>query len=412
MTAPETTASASAPPPLNGIKVLDFSRIIAGPLCTQQLADLGADVIKVENPDGGDDTRRMMNPSINGFGHFFVAFNRSKQSLTVDPRTDEGRTIILDLLKDTDVLVENYRPGVMKRFGLDYETLKDMFPKLIYLSVSAYGQTGPLSDRPGFDPVIQAESGMMSLTGEPDGEPMRHPLSIIDTMTGIQSVAAICAALLSRAQTGLGQRIDLALMDMAFAALGNAGLNYLCSGNNPNRTGNAHMTSTPTNLFYAEDGPIYMALGTDRLFGKLCRDVLDRPDLPDDPRFKTPVDRLANRPALFEILEDIFASKPRSHWLPKLHHLPAGPVRSVGDALNSAEAAARGMLVTVECPGGDTIRIIGSPLNMSGSKLRPYQAPPRLGQHTDAILHERLGYDAEQIAALRKSGAIGKAPDV
>jgi len=407
LTAPETTAAATAPPPLEGVRVLDFSRIIAGPLCTQQMADMGADVIKVENPDAGDDTRRMTTPNVGGEGHFFLAFNRSKQSLALDPRTEDGKAILLSLLEDIDVLVENYRPGVMKRFGLDYESLKDRFPKLIYLSVSAYGQTGPMWDRPGFDPVLQAESGMMSLTGEADGEPMRHALSLVDTMTGLQAVAAVCASLLARAKSGRGQRIDLALMDMAVASLGNAGLYYLCSGAQPQRAGNSHMTSTPTNLFYAADGPIYMALGTNRLYAQLCRDVLERPDLVDDPRFREPPDRLENRPALFAILKEIFATKPRDEWLKRMRHLPAGPVRMVGEALESEEVAARGMVAEIEHPKVGPIRVIGSPLNFSETKLRPYEPPPTLGQHTDSILRDRLGYDDARIAELRAAGVIG-----
>lgn len=407
MTAPEATASATQPPPLQGVKVLDFSRVIAGPLCTMQLADMGADVVKVENPDAGDDTRRMTTPSVGGEAHFFLAFNRSKQSLALDPRSPDGKAALLSLLEDTDVLVENYRPGVMKRFGLDYESLKDRFPKLIYLSVSAYGQTGPMQDRPGFDPVLQAESGMMSLTGEADGEPMRHALSLVDTMTGIQAVAAVCAALLARGQSGKGQRIDLALMDMAVASLGNAGLFYLCSGEQPMRAGNSHMTSTPTNLFYTQDGPLYMALGSDRLYGQLCRDVLDRPDLVDDPRFKGPTERLANRPELFEILATAFKTKPRAEWMKRMRHLPAGPVRMVGEALESEEVAARGMVAEIDHPKAGPIRVIGSPLNFSGSALRPYEAPPTLGQHTETILRERLGYDDAKIQALLDAGVIG-----
>ena len=406
MTAPETTANATAPPPLQGVKVLDFSRIIAGPLCTQQLADMGAEVIKVENPDAGDDTRRMTSPNVGGEAHFFLAFNRSKQSLTVDPRTDEGKEILLGLLADADVLVENYRPGVMKRFGLDYASIKDRFPRLIYLSVSAYGQTGPNWDRPGFDPVLQAESGMMSLTGEADGPPLRHALSLVDTMTGLQSVGAVCAALLAREKGGKGQHIDLALMDMAVASLGNAGLFYLCSGTQPQRAGNSHMTSTPTNLFETADGPIYMALGTNRLYGQLCRDVLERPDLVDDPRFKEPGDRLENRPALFGILAEIFATRPRDEWLKRMRHLPSGPVRGVGEALESEDVAARGMVAEVDHPKAGPIKIIGSPLNFSHSKLRPYEPPPLLGQHTDDILRDRLGYDAAKLAALKDKKVI------
>ncbi len=408
MTALETIANATAPPPLDGVKVLDFSRIIAGPLCTVQLADMGAEVIKVENPAFGDDTRRNTTPNAAGEAHFFLAFNRSKQSLTLDPRTDAGQEVLLRLLEDTDVLVENYRPVVMKRFGLDYESLKDRFPRLIYHSVSTYGQTGPMWDRPGFDPVLQAESGMMSLTGEPDGEPLRHPLNLVDSMTGLQSVSAICAALLAREKSGRGQRIDLALMDMAIASLGNAGLYYLVSGEQPPRAGNAHMTSTPTNLFYASDRPLYMALGSDRLYGQLCRDMLEWPDLAEDPRFCSPADRLAHRAELFKLLGDIFKTRTRAEWMAKMQHLPAGPVRQLGKALESEEVAARGMVVELDHPKAGPIRVIGSPLNFSDSQLRPYEPPALLGQHTLAILRDKLGYSEAEIAAMQEAGAVGE----
>ena len=222
--------SVAGAPPLQGLKIVDFSRIIAGPLCTQILADMGADVIKVENPDGGDDTRRLADPGVAGEGHGFLAYNRSKKSIALDIRTPAGREVALDLLADADVLVENFRVGGMKRFGLDYGSLSARFPGLIHVSISAYGQNGPLSDRPGFDPVLQAEFGMMSLTGEPDGQPMRHPLSLVDTMTALYAVGAINAALYARRDTGRGQQIELALADVAVAALGNAGLYFLCGG--------------------------------------------------------------------------------------------------------------------------------------------------------------------------------------
>ena len=360
----------SGAPPLRGVKVVDFSRIIAGPLCTQVLADMGAEVVKIENPATGDDTRRMAEPGAAGESHFFLAYNRNKKSLALDVRTPEGREVVLDLLADADVVVENFRVGVMKRFDLDYASLADRFPQLVYLSVSAYGQDGPMADRPGFDPVLQAEFGMMSLTGEPDGRPMRHPLSLIDTMTALYAAASVNAALLARRDTGRGQYIELALADVAVAALGNAGLYYLCSGEPPPRTGNSHITSTPTNLFQAADGPLYMALGTDRLFGQLCRDVLDRPDLADDPRFASPAARLANRPELFALLNGIFGSQPREHWLSKMRHLPAGPVRTVAEALESEEVAHRGMVRAIDHPAAGPIRILGSPIHFSDTPVR------------------------------------------
>lgn len=396
---------ASPPPPLNGVRVVDFSRIIAGPLCTQQLADLGADVIKIENPQSGDDTRRQTEPGIDGQSHFFLAFNRSKRSLALDVRTESGRDVVLKLLEQADVLVQNFRPGVMERLGLGYDALRERFPKLIYVSISAYGQVGPMSDRPGFDPVLQAESGMMSLTGEPDGPPLRHPLSIVDTMTALQAVGAINAALFARQTSGRGQMIDLALFDVAVAALGNAGLYYLCSGELPARSGNSHMTSTPTNLFDTENDPIYMALGTDRLYRQLCEDVLDRPELADDPRFKSSADRLLNRPELFTVLRDAFGAAPREHWLKKMRHLPAGPVRTVGDALDSEEVAAREMVTETLNQNGNPVRLLGSPIKLSDSPLRDAICPPELGADTDSILAD-LGVDSDTIAQWRQSGII------
>ncbi|MCY4231640.1 MAG: CoA transferase [Alphaproteobacteria bacterium] len=398
----------SGAPPLQGIKVVDFSRVIAGPLCTQVLADMGAEVIKIENPETGDDTRRMAEPGAAGESHFFLAFNRNKKSLALDIRTPEGKEIVFDLLAGADVVVENFRVGVMKRFGFDYAALAERFPQLVYLSVSAYGQDGPMADRPGFDPVMQAEFGMMSLTGEPDGQPLRHPLSLIDTMTALYAAASVNAALLARRETGRGQYVELALADVAVAALGNAGLYYLCSGAPPPRTGNSHMTSTPTNLFETADGPLYMALGTDRLFGQLCRDVLDRPDLPQDPRFASPAARLANRPALFAILDSIFKGHPRAYWLAKMRHLPAGPVRTIAEALESEEVAHRGMVRHIEHVTAGPIRILGSPIRFSDTPVRVDAAPPPLhGGDTDAVLRG-LGYDDARIAALRASGTLGK----
>ena len=238
-------------PPLDGVRILDFSRIIAGPLCTQQLADMGAEVIKIENPDGGDDTRRLTTPGAHGLSHFFLAFNRNKKSVALDLTKPEALPVVHALAAQCDVLVQNFRPGVMARFGLDYDALAARHPHLIYLSVSAYGQSGSMADRPGFDPVLQAEFGLMSLTGEPEGQPLRHPLSIIDTMTALHGVGAVTAALYARRDSGRGQHIDLALMDSAVAALGNAGSYYLCGGGQPPRAGNSHMTSTPTTLMSA-----------------------------------------------------------------------------------------------------------------------------------------------------------------
>ncbi|MBT6277475.1 MAG: CoA transferase [Chromatiales bacterium] len=394
-------------PPLSGIRILDFSRIIAGPLCTQQLSDMGAEVIKIENPDGGDDTRRFAEPGVAGLSHFFLAFNRNKRSVALDIRKPEALEILHTLAADCDVLVQNFRPGVMKRFSLDYDSMAERHPHLIYLSISAYGLDGPMAHRPGFDPVLQAEFGMMSMTGEPDGPALRHPLSIIDTFTALHAVGAVTAALYARKTTGRGQHLDLTLMDSAVAALGNAGLYYLSGGGQPPRSGNSHMTSTPTTLVETADGPMYMALGTNRLFGQLCRDVLDRPDLESDPRFETPDQRFKNRPELFALLREIFATQPRAHWMERMRHLPAGPVRNLAEALESEEVAHRKMVVEVPHESGETIRLLGSPLKFSDTPVRTPSAPPALGAHTDDVLRNDAGLDDAAIQALRDSGVIG-----
>ena len=253
----------SGRPPLTGIRVVDFTRVIAGPLCTQILSDMGAEIIKIENPDGGDDTRKGAGPRAGGEtgeSHFFMTYNRGKKSVALDFTKKDGQAAVLKLLEKTDVLIQNFRPGVLKKYGLDYATLAQKFPRLIYLSVSAYGQTGPLSDRPGYDPVLQGESGMMSVNGEADGEGLRHAIAVVDTMTGIHSVAAINAALYARTSTGKGQHIDLALYDTALACLGNMGSYYLIGGEEPRRAGNSHFASAPNGSFDTKNGKIYMAV--------------------------------------------------------------------------------------------------------------------------------------------------------
>ncbi|MDP6390947.1 MAG: CoA transferase [Alphaproteobacteria bacterium] len=392
-------------PPLDGIRVLDFSRIIAGPLCAQQLGDLGADVIKVENPVTGDETRRQAEPRVGEDSHFFLAFNRTKKSIAVDVRAGDGKAIAEGLIAEADVLVENFRPGVMQRLGLDYASVAEINPRLIYVSFSAYGETGSLSDRPGFDPVIQAESGIMSMTGEPDGPPLRHPIAIIDTLAALHAAGAVMAALIKRAQSGRGQHVEVALYDVAIAALGNPGLYYLTGGEAPPRAGNSHPVSTPVNLFPTKTGPIYLATATDRLFRKLCEDVLERPDLADDPRFATTNDRFQNRPALFEIIIEIFTAQPREYWLAKMYHLPSGAMQTLAEALESDFVMERGMIKTVEHPTGP-VRIFASPIRLSETPVRKPTAPPLLGEHTDELLGELLGYDDDRIARLRADGVI------
>jgi len=393
--------------PLHGIRVLDFSRVLAGPYCTMQLADMGAEVIKIENPDGGDDTRGFRPPEAGGEAHYFLAYNRNKKSVALDIRSAEGQAVVHDLAATCDVLIENYRVGVMKRFGLHWEAMRERHPHLVYTSVSAYGQQGPQSDRPGFDPVVQAETGMMSITGEADGPWLRHPLSIIDTFTAIHATAAIAAALYARRDTGRGQYIELALTDAAVAALGNSALYYLTSGQQPPRTGNSHPTSIPTNLFQTKTGPIYISVAPQRLFATLCRDVLKRPELIDDARFASPAARSANRDALYALLDETFMQDTRESWLVRMRDLPAGAVRTLAEALEDPALAERGMVTTVDHPTAGPIRLLGSVYNFSDTPVVPPAAPPLLGQHTDEVLGGLLGYDAGRIAALREARVIG-----
>ncbi len=392
--------------PLSGIRVLDFSRVIAGPLCTQQLADLGAEVIKVENTVTGDEVRGFDSEGNPARSPFFMAFNRSKKSVALNLKTREGRELASDLAGHCDVLVENFRPGVMDRFGLNNEKLCAKYPQLIYVSISAYGASVPMSDRPGFDPVLQAESGMMELTGETDGSPMRTGLSLIDTLTASHAATAVCAALMARAKNGVGDYLDLALLDTSIAALGNMGLTWLATGQLPTRAGNSHIHGTPTDLFQTASEPIYMAVASNKLFRQLCNDVLLRPELADDPRFVDAIQRRKNRPVLKSIIEAIFATKPAEEWLSQMRHLPAGLVRTLDAALESDEVAARDMVQTITEEDGRISKLLGAPFKFTNAPVQEPFSPPHHGQHTDLVLGGMLGLDGEMLNSLRDKDVI------
>src|SRR6476660_7015014 len=380
----------SGRPPLEGIRVVDFSRVIAGPFCTQILSDMGAEIIKIENPDGGDDTRKGAGPRAGGptgESHFFMTYNRGKKSVALDFTKPDGQKVVHRLFEKADVVIQNFRPGVLKRYGLDYASLQAHYPKLIYLSISAYGQTGPLSDRPGYDPVLQGESGMMSVNGEANGEGLRHAIAIVDTMTGIHAVAAINAALYARTSTGKGQHIDLALYDTALACLGNMGPYYLIGGDQPKRAGNGHFASAPNSSFETRNGKIYMAVANQKLFTDTCK-ALGHPEWASDPRFAALADRVANKPELTRLMEDVLKTDTKENWAHKLRHLPAGPIRTMKEALDQPEVRRRGMLKTYKHRRVGDVPLIGSNYNFSDTPVDDTRPPPSLGEHTEQVLKE------------------------
>jgi crotonobetainyl-CoA:carnitine CoA-transferase CaiB-like acyl-CoA transferase len=402
---------AAAATPLQGALVIDFTRVIAGPLCTQMLADLGARVVKIENPAGGDDFRQVRQATIGGETAPFLAFNRGKRSITLDLACAEGREIALDLIRQADVLVENFTTGVMDRLGLGYAAVSAINPRLVYCSVSAYGRTGAFAGRSGYDPVVQAESGIMSLNGFADGPPVRLGPPMIDISTGMMACNAVLGALLARAHQGVGQHVEVSLFDNAAAISSMFGMSHLISGETPTRFGQAPRGASPVGLFEAADGPFYLTCVNDRLYRRLVTEVLGRPDLATDPRFVTNNDRAANRPALHAILDEIFGSRPRAEWMKRLQgaNVPAGPVRTIAEAFASAEMEARGIATEIPHPTAGTVPNIASPLRFSLTPPADPVAAPLLGQHTKEILAELLGYDDDRMAALAGTGVFGKA---
>ncbi|WP_137390736.1 CaiB/BaiF CoA transferase family protein [Rhodoligotrophos defluvii] len=393
---------------LEGLKVLDLSRVLAGPWCTQTLADLGADVWKVENPQGGDDTRSWMPPDINGESTYFLCCNRSKRSIAIDLRDPEGQRLVRELARRADVVVENFRKGALDRFGLGYDDLREINPRLIYCSISGYGRSGSRAEEAGYDFAIQAESGLMAITGEVDGEPMKLGVAICDIVSGMNAVQAILAALLAREKTGEGQFIDIALLDSAVNVLANVASGYLATGKPPGRYGNAHASIAPYQVFPASDGSFAVAVGNDLQFRALCAKVINRPELADDPRFATAKTRASRRAELAEILSEIFRTKSKAYWVEALKAagVPGGQIRTVPEVFAAPEAEERGMFVEVDDARHGKLKLPAPALHLRGTPTRTPTAPPRLGEHTDAILAEVLGLDDEARDRLRMEGTV------
>lgn len=391
---------------LHGIKVLDLSRVLAGPSCTQVLADLGADVIKVERPHIGDETRHWAPPVFSDdTSAYYATINRNKKSLTVDITTLTGQTIIKQLIAESDILVENFKVGGLKKYGLDYDSLKQDHPRLIYASLTGFGQTGPDAARPGYDYIIQGLSGLMSITGPSDGEPHKVGVAVVDLFAGLQLTIGIQAALLARQHTGTGQHVDVALLDSALSMLANVGMNHLASDKIPPRLGNQHPNIVPYQVFAGEgEQHFILACGNDRQFAKLC-DVL-AVDWHTDERFATNPQRVANRELLCGELTQQFAKQPRTYWLEVLDQagIPCGAIHNVAEALAMPQAQAREMIVNFT-EQGSPVRALGSPIKLSASPVSYRTPPPQLSEHTDSTLTD-LGYDSGMIAKLKADGIV------
>ena len=394
-------------PLLTDIRILDLSRVLAGPYCTMVLADYGAEVIKVEEPGSGDGTRAWGPPWVGDQSAYFLAANRNKRSITVDLKAPEGRQIIHALAAQSDVVIENFKVGGAAKLGIDYPTLSAINPRLVYCSITGYGQSGPYKDRAGYDFIIQAQGGVMSITGPEQGEPYKVGVAIADITTGLFAATAILAALHERAQSGRGQAIDVALLDSQIAWLANVAQNYLATGEAPARYGNAHPSIVPYESFPTADGFIAVGIGTDAQYRKFCV-AAGRPELADDLRFATNAARVEQRAVLIPQLQAIFRTQPTAVWLELFNALgvPAGPINDVATALEDPQVQARGMVQEVDHPTAGRIKVLGPVAKFGRTPATVRMAPPPLGYHTEAVLRDLLGYDVDRIADLRQRAVI------
>jgi crotonobetainyl-CoA:carnitine CoA-transferase CaiB-like acyl-CoA transferase len=402
--------TSGAPTALDGLLVVDFTRVVAGPACTQTLADFGAEVIKIENPEGGDDTRAYEHAEIGGESAAYLSLNRNKRGISLDLTMPAAREVARELLEKADVVVENFSGGVMKKFGLDYESLAPTNPRLIYCSISAYGRQGRFATRPGFDPITQAESGFMSLNGFPDGPPVRTGPPIVDIATGMSACNAILLALIARDRLGRGQLVEVALFDIAMTLTAFYGMAYLINGANPGRFGNSPNGSPTVGVYEASDGPLYMACANDRLYRRLVIEVLNRPDLVTNPDFAHRKARTANKEKLRAIIAGIFATDRLECWMKKMKNanIPVGYLRTVEEGFNAPECRERQRLSQIQHPTAGSVPNIETPLTMGLTPTVDPVAAPLLGEHTKEVLRKTLGYSDERLAALIEAEAFGK----
>ena len=402
-------------PPLSGLKVLDMTRVMAGPWCTQNLADLGAEVFKIERPEGGDDTRGWGPPNlIDGQGResresaYFLAANRNKKSVALDVSTQAGAQAVRDLAAHCDIFVENFKVGGLRKYGLDYASLKEINPRLIYCSITGFGQDGPYASRPGYDFVIQAMGGLMSITGErddlPGGGPQKAGNAAADLMAGMYATTAILAALNERHRSGLGQHIDISMLECQVAALGVQNFNYFLSGKVPRREGNAHVNLSPYQVFEVADGHIVLGVGNDSQFQKFCH-AAGRQDLAADSRYKTNSGRVVHKPTLIPMLEELFLTRTRAQWLQLLEAagVPISLINDIAQVHADPQVLAREVKFSMSHPLSGTVPQVRNPMRLSDSPVRYRNAAPLLGADTQEVLTQVLGYDEERLAALTSS---------
>jgi formyl-CoA transferase/CoA:oxalate CoA-transferase len=391
--------------PLEGIRVLDFTRVMSGPFATMLLGDLGADVIKIEPPDG-DDTRGWGPPWIGGDSAYFMSANRNKRSIIIDLKKLEGREIVKKLVEKSDVVVENFRPGVAEQLGISYDNLSKINPRIIYCSISGFGQSGPYRDKPGYDLIALAMSGLMSITGEPNRPPVKFGVPIADLTTALFAALSIVSALYWREKTGRGQYIDMALLDAQVLLLSHQAFNYFATGEEPRRMGSAHPNIVPYQAFETSDGYIIVTVGSEKLWEQFCK-AIGRPDLIENPKFRTNADRVINREELIEELERVFKPKPTRFWIEELEKagVPAAPILTVGQVLNDEHVRYRGMVLEIEHPEAGVIKMLGTPFKMSVTPGVVRSPPPTRGQHTFEILRE-LGFDDEEIIELKSKHVV------
>jgi crotonobetainyl-CoA:carnitine CoA-transferase CaiB-like acyl-CoA transferase len=395
--------------PLKGLRVLDLTRVLAGPTCTQMLGDLGAEILKIERPGTGDDTRGFAPPTMPGTEEsaYFIGVNRNKRSVTLDIASSEGQSICRQLLADCDILVENFKVGALAKYGLGYKELRAEFPGLIYCSITGFGQTGPYAPRPGYDSLIQAMGGVMSLTGEPDGLPQKVGVPVADLFAGLYGAIGILAALRHRERTGMGQQVDIGMLDTHVAWLANQGMNYLATGENPERLGNQHPNIVPYQVFASQDGYIVLSIGNDATFRRFCENF-ELTHLLEDPRFATNAARVGNRQLVTDTLAPVLAQHPTVWWVEQLEALKigCGPINTLKEVFADPQVIARNMVVEMKHSSGAPVKVIANPVRLSETPTDYRLPPPTLGEHTEEVLQGLLGIDHETFAALREKGIV------